>query len=287
MVSLSQRIIQITGQKPIVLSPLGGGCIGDVQLVTLPGGQKLVAKSASEGATTGSLLSIEAMMLTYLKNNTNLPIPTVRYEDNCLILMDFIENSGALTADSQRHAADHVAALHCHTSPHYGFEMDTVIGGLKQPNKWTSDWVEFFRDQRLLYMGKQAMDAGRLSFQDYIRLENLSAKLDRWINDPLPPALVHGDLWGGNVLSLRDRITGFIDPAIYYADPEIELAFTTLFGTFGDSFFRRYGEINPLREGFFEQRCGLYNLYPLLVHVRLFGDSYVTSVQHTLRKFGC
>ena len=287
MVSLSQRITQIVGQKPASLSPLSGGCIGDVQLVTLPDGQKLVAKSAPEETETAKLLSIEALMLNYLKNNTKFPIPTVRYENNGLILMDFIENSGTLTPGSQSHAADLVAQLHAHKAPHYGFETDTVIGGLKQPNKWTSDWVVFFRDQRLLYMGMQAMDAGRLSFQDFVRLENLAAKLDRWINDPLPPALVHGDLWGGNVLSLGDRIAGFIDPAIYYGDPEIELAFTTLFGTFGDPFFSRYNEIIPIREGFFEQRRALYNLYPLLVHVRLFGDSYVASVQHTLRKFGC
>ncbi len=79
---------------------------------------------------------------------------------------------------------------------------------------------------------------------------------------------------------------GFVDPAIYYAHPEIELAFTTLFGTFERPFFDRYHELRPIAPGFFEERRDIYNLYPLLVHVRLFGGSYVSSVERTLRQFG-
>ena len=93
-------------------------------------------------------------------------------------------------------------------------------------------------------------------------------------------------MWGGNVLVKGGRIAGFVDPAIYYADPEIELAFSTLFSTFGDAFFARYAELRPLRPGFFEERCDIYNLYPLLVHVRLFGGGYVGSVSGTLSRFG-
>jgi fructosamine-3-kinase len=89
------------------------------------------------------------------------------------------------------------------------------------------------------------------------------------------------------VLAAAGRITGFVDPAIYYADPEIELAFITLFNTFGTTFFDRYGEIRPLDAGFWRERRQLYNLYPLLVHVHLFGGDYVLSVDRTLRQFGC
>ena len=93
-------------------------------------------------------------------------------------------------------------------------------------------------------------------------------------------------MWTGNILCRGDRIAGFVDPAVYYGDAEIELAFSTLFGTFGQPFFRRYQELRPLEPGFFEQRRDLYNLYPLLVHVRLFGGSYVDSVDRTLSRFG-
>ena len=83
-----------------------------------------------------------------------------------------------------------------------------------------------------------------------------------------------------------ERIAGFIDPAIHWAHPEIELAFGTLFGPMGDAFFRRYTEIAPLAPGFFEARRDLYNLYPLLVHVQLFGGGYAGSVARTLDRFG-
>src|SRR5690606_31505376 len=100
------------------------------------------------------------------------------------------------------------------------------------------------------------------------------------------PALIHGDLWTTNILAQDGRITGFLDPAIYYAHPEIELAFSTLFNTFDAPFFERYRQLRPLEPGFFETRRDIYNLYPLLVHVRLFGGGYVGALERFLRRFG-
>ena len=88
------------------------------------------------------------------------------------------------------------------------------------------------------------------------------------------------------MLAERDHITGFLDPAIYYGHPEIELAFITLFNTFGEAFFHRYHALRPIAPGFFEQRRDLYNLYPLLVHVRLFGGGYVPPIERTLAGLG-
>jgi fructosamine-3-kinase len=77
-----------------------------------------------------------------------------------------------------------------------------------------------------------------------------------------------------------------VDPAIYFGHPEIELAFTTMFGTFGQAFFQAYEELSPLEPGFHEQRLDLYNLYPTLVHVRLFGASYLAGIERTLARVG-
>lgn len=118
------------------------------------------------------------------------------------------------------------------------------------------------------------------------RIERLAARLDEWLVEPAAPALIHGDMWDGNIVHQDGRITGFIDPAIYCADPEIELAFATLFNTFGPAFFDRYQAPRPLAPGFFEARRDIYNLYPLLVHVRLFGAGYVGAVERTLARFG-
>lgn len=135
-------------------------------------------------------------------------------------------------------------------------------------------------------MATDAAALGRLPVSFLGRLENLCARLDEWLVEPARPSLLHGDVWTTNVLAAGDRITGFVDPAIYYGHPEVELAFTTLFGTFGEPFFSRYQEIRPLPPGFFETRRDIYNLYPLLVHVNLFGGGYVHTVESTLRRFG-
>lgn len=99
--------------------------------------------------------------------------------------------------------------------------------------------------------------------------------------------MLHGDLWSGNILARRGRIVATLDPAIYYGHPEVELAFTTLFGTFGEPFFAAYAELAPIAPGFHELRRDLYNLYPLLVHVTLFGAGYLAPVERVLDRLGC
>lgn len=282
MTVLREAIAAALGGGPLRLSPLSGGCVGDVYRVETEDGRKLVAKAGDPG----SGLALEGWMLTYLAEHSRLPVPAVRHAEDTLLLMDWIEATGSLDASAQRHAAELLADLHGVSAPRCGLERDTLIGGLHQPNPWCASWVEFFRDHRLLYMGRDALDAGRLPRSVMGRLEAFCGRLERWIAEPAAPSLLHGDMWGGNVLCHKGRIAGFIDPAVYYGDAEIELAFGTLFGTYGDPFFRRYQELRPLRSGFFEERRDIYNLYPLLVHVRLFGGSYVGSVDRTLARFG-
>ena len=168
----------------------------------------------------------------------------------------------------------------------FGLERDTLIGGLHQPNTPNASWITFFRDQRLLYMAHEAAKSGRLPEALFRRVEVFSDHLDRWLHEPPYPSLIHGDMWTTNILAQNGRITGFIDPAIYYADPEIELAFSTLFNTFDRAFFQRYHQLRPIESGFFEERRDIYNLYPLLVHVRLFGGMYAAAVGQILQKFG-
>lgn len=120
-------------------------------------------------------------------------------------------------------------------------------------------------------MAGEAARVGRLPGHFLHRLDQFAAHLGDWLSEPEHPALIHGDAWTTNILASGSRITGFLDPAVYYAHPEIELAFMTLFNTFGAAFFRRYNAQRPIQAGFFETHRDIYNLYPLLVHVRLFG----------------
>ncbi len=279
---LRTRLEAILDARIAHLGPLSGGCVGEVYRADLADGRTFVVKV---DRAASPVLAREGWMLRYLAEHTRLPAPRVVYSDAALLVMTFLPGSSSFDRDSEVHAAELLADLHGVTAPAYGLEADTLIGGLHQPNPWTERWLDFFRDHRLRYMARVAYEAGRLPAETLRGVEKLAGRLDAWLEEPDQPALIHGDVWSGNVLARNGRITGFLDPAIYYADPEMELAFITLFHTFGDAFFRRYDELRGIRPGFWEVRRDLYNLYPLLVHVRLFGGGYVGSVQRILRRF--
>ena len=135
-------------------------------------------------------------------------------------------------------------------------------------------------------MARAAEAEGALPAKLLIRLERLAERLPDYLTEPAHPSLLHGDLWTGNVLVRGNRVAGFVDPAIYYGHPEIELAFTTLFGTFGATFFETYEKLAPLDREFHAIRCALYKLYPTLVHVRLFGAAYIPPIEQTLSRVG-
>lgn len=284
--ALIDRVARLVGRRPTRLAPLSGGCIAEIYRLDFADGTRMVAKCAgAEGD-----LAIESGMLRYLAEHSTLPVPAVLALDGtgpaALLLLEYVETAGGLDDDAQRHAAELLAALHDVTRPIFGHVRDTLIGPLHQPNPESPSWLAFFRDHRLLHMAREALAAGRISPDLMARIERLAGRLGDWIEEPGRASLIHGDVWGGNVLVRDGRIAAFIDPAIYYADPEIELAFSTLFSTFGRPFFARYAEIRPLAPGFFEERRDLYNLYPLLVHTRLFGGGYASDVERIITRFG-
>jgi fructosamine-3-kinase len=279
---VSSLIYEVLYVKTTTIERLSGGCIGEVFRVELEDGRSMVAKVADG---TGATLAVEGYMLQYLREHSRLPVPEVYHSADTLLLMEFIEGESELDAAAQEHAAELLADLHGVRREAFGFERDTVIGGLHQPNPTCEKWIPFFREQRLLYMGYEAARVGRLSVSVLGRLERFAEQLEKWLIEPEYPSLIHGDMWTTNILAQDGQITGFLDPAIYYAHPEIELAFSTLFGTFGEPFFHRYHQLRPIAAGFFETRRDIYNLYPLLVHVRLFGGGYVSAIDQILRKF--
>ncbi len=276
------RIELALGASVAATKPLHGGCLADVSAVQLTDGRSIVAKM---GKSTDRL-DIEGRSLQTLGREGGLPVPNVFLADDDLLVLERLRDDGDLGANAQIDAARHVAALHAVAQPFFGFTEDTRIGPLHQANPRSERWLPFFRDHRLLAMGRVALDRNRLALDIFRDLERFAEGLEGLIAEPDQPALLHGDLWTGNVLSYAGSITGFIDPAIYYGDPEMDLAFSTLFGTFEAPFFDAYRETRPFDfAGFMEVRRDIYNLYPLLVHTALFGGGYAGAVSRTLRRF--
>ncbi len=232
-------------------------------------------------------LEIEAFMLRELELLSEVPVPGVLHCEPALLAMEWIDNDGPpRTVAHERHAAELLAALHSRSAPDFGYGRNTVIGGLIQPNGEHESWIDFFTHKRLLYVARIALGEGNLEAGEFSRLETLAGRLERYLDEPERPSLLHGDLWQGNILVKGDEIAGLIDPAIYFGHREIELAFTTLFGTFGAGFFDAYGALYPLDQEFFSIRKDIYNLYPNLVHTVLFGRSYVPPVLRVLDRLG-
>ncbi|MBI1215268.1 MAG: phosphotransferase [Alphaproteobacteria bacterium] len=267
------------GGRITAMAPLSAANNAQIYSIDIDRKRRLVAKVAAGG------LDIEAFMLKYLKTKSKLPVPEVFYSNEHVIIMQFIEGQHMLDGAGQEQAAEMLAELHGIAAAQYGFDRDTLIGALRQPNAQSEDWVTFFTHQRLFHMAQEALKESKITTQMMKQIERIAPRLPGILQDCNPPALVHGDIWSGNVIVQRGKVAAFLDPAIYYADPEVELAFIRLFNTFDEVFFKRYHEIRPIKPGFFEERADLYNIYPLLVHTRLFGASYARKVQKILDRF--
>lgn len=280
---LEDRIAAALGRRVESTGRLSGGCVADVVRVDLEGGDSVVVKHGGADYLT------EALMLRTLAERSNLPVPRVLHAEPDLLVIDFIESDGSDGsggASAERHAADLLADLHGVSADAFGFEQDTLIGPLRQPCPPSPSWVEFFAEHRLRHFGRLARERGAISDSCWAGLRRFADRLSDFLDEPDHPALIHGDVWGGNVLCRGGRIAAFIDPAVHHAHPEVELAFITLFSTFGREFFDRYAERRPIAPGFFETRCHVYNLYPLLVHAILFGGGYGRQVEASLARVG-
>lgn len=196
------------------------------------------------------------------------------------LLMEFIPSSQS--GDSFSFGAE-LAKLHQTERSRFGFHTDNYIGSLPQKNNDHDDWLSFFSECRIEPQLKMAIDSGKLQSGILSNWERLLSTLP----DMIPgcsPSLLHGDLWGGNYLFSETGFAVLIDPAVYYGHPEMDLAFSKMFGGFSDDFYRGYESIQPIEPGF-EERVPVHNMYPLLVHVNLFGGHYTSQLHTFLRKF--
>jgi fructosamine-3-kinase len=262
---LAERAAALLGARVVGLRRLHGGDLSEVALARLETGATAVLKA-------GPRLRAEAAMLGAIRA-AGAPAPAVLAVSDDLLAMEALPEDGAPAwADLGRA----VRTLHAATGPRYGWPVDHGFGPVAIPNAPAADWPAFWAERRLL-AGVDALPAGLAR-----RLERLAGRLPDLLPADPPPSLLHGDLWAGNVLFAGGRVSGLIDPACCWGHAEADLAMLTLFGAPGPAFFEAYG---PLEPGAAERRA-VYQLWPALAHLRLFGGGYRGMVEGLLDRIG-
>ncbi|MCQ2965949.1 MAG: fructosamine kinase family protein [Alphaproteobacteria bacterium] len=282
---LSAKITELVEKstRRLVVSAvtLAGGAF-DTKHVILSDGSQVVVKLPKQN---GQNLAIEGKSVDYLSAHTSLPQPKVFYIGDDAFIHEFILADGVLTFSSEPQAAQMLAELHKNTSSDFGFDFDTVYQGNIQPNKKSKKWVPFFTENRLLFVAKQAMNAGYLPVEVGKKIEQLAGKLSKYIDEPAKPCLIHGDINSSTILCYKGAVKSFVDPAVCFADNEYEFIHTGKQSSFSKKFFNIYNDHMPLRVGFFEVRLPIYNLYPLLCDIRAGKTQEMDIVLQTLNRF--
>lgn len=263
-----------------------GGDINQAYALRLADGRGLFVKAQS--AAPPGLFACEEQGLRWLAQAQALRVPKVIAWSNeapAFLALEWIEPAARLP-DYDERLGRGLAALH-HANPgRFGLDHDNYIGILPQENAAASRecWATFYAERRLAPQVARALDRGLLPRTLLAKFDRLVARLETLCGAEEPPARLHGDLWGGNTMIDDRGAPVLIDPAVYGGHREIDLAMMRLFGGFGSRCFAAYDEAYPLAEGH-EERVGLYQLYPLLVHLNLFGGSYAERVQHIVEHY--
>lgn len=262
---------------------LDGGEVGTVRRVDLTDGRRVVAKT---GPTDPR---VEAGMIRHLREEGGVRAPGVFHAGDGVLVLEYVASDADadVTPAVEHDLAERLAVLHA-AAPDagaFGFPFDTLTGPYDQPNPWTDSWPSFFGEHRLERAAACAHKEGVLPAADRERVATLADDLSALLDHEPTPSLIHGDVWAGNVLVAADRMAALVDPACYYADPEVELAYVEWTGTGGDAFLDRYREVAAIADGY-REREPVYCLYPLLTHLRYFGDEYLGEVRATLSELG-
>jgi fructosamine-3-kinase len=228
----------------------------------------------------------EKQGLDVMRGATSLQVPEVvhwgRLEDTNFLLLEWIPSANRSTSYWEV-LAEGLAELHMCNAAEFGWDTANYISILPQRNKRQAAWYMFFIEERLEPMIQRALFHGLIDGAFLEQFRRIYPKIAGIFPKELP-AFLHGDLWQGNVLVNGSGAPALIDPAVYFGHREMDLAFSKLFGGFDEDFYEAYDQVFPLEPGF-DERVEVYNLYPLLVHLNLFGSGYLAGIKKTVRRF--
>jgi len=282
--TLSERITTATGRKFVLKDrrSVGGGCINSAYRLQGDDRSYFVKVNNAQGLDMFAAEAAGLQEIIDIAGAPRAPRPVCWGEADrqAYLVLEYVP-LGSARPDTMAALGRQLAIMHQADRPYFGWRRDNTIGSTPQINTRCDDWVEFWRKQRL---GFQLDLAVRNGYGERLRHkgERLAENLAVFFSDYRPePALLHGDLWGGNAASDDQGQPVIFDPAVYYGDREADLAMTELFGGFSARFYDAYRETCPLDLGYNTRRT-LYNLYHILNHLNLFGRGYLGSAENML-----
>lgn len=298
---LRERLGRLLSSPVVQSTPLGGGSIASAHRVRLADGRELFVKhyadevdgdarraagSSPPGEPPASIVACEARGLAWLGEAAAIPVAQVVATDDVrqILVLEWIEQ-GRPRAGFAGELGRGLAALHAAGASRFGFDEANFIGPLAQSNRPEASWPAFYAEQRLRPLIRIARDRGALDPATTHAADRLLEVLPSRCGPPEPPARLHGDLWRGNLIVDASGGPVLIDPAVHGGHREMDLAMMRLFGGFEARVFDAYAEAFPLAPGA-PERVALHQLYPLLVHVVLFGGGYAADFAAALRRCG-
>jgi fructosamine-3-kinase len=268
------------------VSQIGGGSINDCFRLKCKG--QLFFCKVNSASKFPHLFEKEKKGLQLLGAQNIIRVPQVHdcfeMDQHQVLVLEWIQ-PGERTENFWKKFGTQLALLHQVHGEKFGLDEDNYMGSVVQKNSVSNDWISFFIHQRLQPLIAFCSEKNLLPSQDRKCFENLYSRLDRFFEKDQAPSLLHGDLWSGNFICGQDSIPLLIDPAVYYGHPAVDLGMTTLFGGFHSKFYEAYHYHSPFPPAHKDQWM-ICNLYPLLIHLLLFGQSYLGEIRGILRKFG-
>ncbi len=285
-VACENGLVQTLGKPVSVLNFefVGGGSINEAGIVhTNEGGYFIKWNSSSHYP---AMFTLEAKGLDILREAGRIHVPKTIFcgeaGGHSFIILEMIKSAPPIK-NFWKDFGNSLADLHAITSDQFGLDHDNYIGALPQQNNGHTSWVDFFINERIQPQIVLARNGDKLDKQHVKSFEKVFRKLNEIFPEE-QPSLLHGDLWRGNFMIGKEGRVTIFDPAVYYGHREAELAFSKMFGGFDKEFYDAYQERGHL-EKTFDSRVDIYNMYPILVHLNLFGKSYLTSLEEILKRF--
>jgi fructosamine-3-kinase len=284
---LGELLASTTGLPPEgwKFNPVSGGSINETWQIRSASGNSYFCK-IHKRSDLPDLFITESNGLRRLAETGYFVLPRVLacdHRDDLQVLVLEWVREGIRTEKFWEVFGARLALLHAINAPYFGLDEDNYMGSFRQSNLLSVEWTDFLRERRLEPQVHLALDSGSINNREVRQFERLYNRLQE-IYPPEASSLLHGDLWSGNFICNEDGIPVLIDPAIYFGHRSMDIGMTTLFGGFSQRFYESYEYHFPVSADFRVQ-CEISRLYPLLIHLNLFGKGYLPEILRTIQQY--